>query len=269
MNQKSDHEVIGCGDYVPPGAFFEGLLRRKALTLFLEAVRTECPIALEKLESLVLPTYLRAMAVSNAKVRYRLRGMEHPDIVRRVELLKQLIQVPSSHPFLKELDESIMAWGCEFNVLGLPMAMDVALGTVAAWAHDSTLCPIGTWLLRPNPESSANKAIGMFTTVGWDPRFERRKAAAARMYQAVEDYLLFIENDIQERGWTKAPVKRHLRHFKWLAQFQVGGKPISKIGEPRERNAVKQGIDDAGELVAGEAWPGWRRKVQRGRPRHN
>lgn len=267
MAPKSIPVVLNCGDYIPSGGFFEEVGRRKALALFLDAVRRECPGTLAKLESLVLPVFRRAVKVCSEEVRKGLRLMADPHGIRRIEFLDQLMQRPKSHPVLNELNESLRIWGAEFNLVGLPIAMDVALGTVAAWAIKPKKVSVETWLVLPTPEPGANAAIPWFGTEGWDPRFERRKDAADRILKAAKEYLRAVETAVKVRGWKKAPVKRFLQHFEWLAQFQVGGKPVPNIGTADERTTIAQGIEAAGKLVAGKEWRHWRREVPKGRPK--
>lgn len=115
----------------------------------------------------------------------------------------------------------------------------------------------------------------------WDPTIERKSDAWQRITDKIEKRLRCYFDSLERTftqhaakkpmdepidalvGYRKTPRKRALKHFEWLARYQVLGWSYEQIAheKPLDRKTVEKGVKQAAELVGLALRP-----AHRGRP---
>jgi hypothetical protein len=187
-------------------------------------------------------------------------------------------------PALSELRANLKEWAERFRFT-LRALLDTTLATLAVWTFDPPTAGRDFCYRRPTAiRSWVNDHCQIpFTVAGWDPRFEPRAEAEARIGQALDSYLDSVEKHVRRKKcnrklvYARSPKKVCKEHFDWLALYQVAGLGYTAIGQrfksgdtdkAHRRRAIAAGVKSAGRLVAGDQWKAWLRPADRGgRPR--
>ena len=264
------------GDYYQPGSLAERQLRTNATAYFLEAIARHHPQVLHNLKESVLPAFRAAVN--------GLRGVECPDPTRqapiddlqatwpdvrvdkRVEHLTELIREHPCVVALGCLNVALRTWA-ERHHLTLPRLLETGLATVAAWHREKWRCRELLWnhwqAQQPEP---LELHCAPFSAPGWSPDGEPKEHARRRLLAAVEIYLDQVERQVRQDGWRPSPTRSEIEsHVQWLAQYQIDGTSINQIaGVEDQRKTIAAGIENAGELIAGDDWRWWKRQPAKG-----
>jgi hypothetical protein len=200
-------------------------------------------------------------------------------VVRRPEKLDELASQSPKAQHLRHLKNQLDEWANQYR-LNLPHLTDTALATVAAWLGDPGRAEQLLWNHYPatdfEPMIPTTKV--QFAVETWSPRGETEANARRRMQDSLlrqlHQYLAQVKADKAKLKWKPSPTKTEIgSHVGWLALYQVEGLSIGAIarrhlcggeGVETARKRIAVGIDSAGQLVAGDAWPSWKRGPSRG-----
>jgi hypothetical protein len=142
------------------------------------------------------------------------------------------------------------------------------------WPMEGDLTAVGSWLADQVAETFGSAAPVTFPPMAWNPRFESRAAAEARMRaeaeRAIKDHLDATKAQFAAAGAELTPTKTTgLEHFRWLVRYQVKRQSQRAIAKEvfRERQAVRTAITETAKLIGlpmrPAARPGRPRKSRR------
>lgn len=273
-----------------PGEFAwtarQGILDQMSLVwYFMQAVKQECPAVMDELARTALPAFRRAMKAVSTGFVTQLKSLANPGVIGQETLLKNWVASVEAPPALGSLwfvlDDWVRKYHLDLSVTVTALGereshrliFGISLATLAHWAKNSQARKRKDWcLMAPVGElaDSASSALAPFQAPAWDPRFEKRSDARARLIKAVTDYMDGVDADFQARDWPR-PARISVDHIRWLAKFQVKGTGYSTLAneENRDRATIKEGVEVAGKAVAGTdaAWKNWKRPTRAGRPK--
>lgn len=106
------------------------------------------------------------------------------------------------------------------------------------------------WVLNWQQIQAFNFGVPM-----WNPtrmtRAAYRKGALTRIERTLDRYCDSVENLLREQGYAPAPNRRELRHFEWLARYQVTEESFPAIAQSAqaEPGAVKMAVRRLAEYI--------------------
>jgi hypothetical protein len=272
------------GDFYEAGDLFETILRRNATAYFLSVIARNHRHVLCDLATHVLPAYREAVeelrTAGDAAVADELcQNWVLVQVVRRPEWLEELASRFPGSQHIRRLKNKLYEWANRYR-LNLPHLADTALATVAAWLGDPDRAEQLLWnhYQATDFEPMIPTAKVQFAVEAWSPRGETEANARRRLQESLlgqlDQYMAQVKADKAGLKWRPSPTKTEIEsHMGWLALYQVEGLSISEIarrcldkgeGVGTARKRIAAGIDSAGELLAGDAWPDWKRRPSRG-----
>jgi hypothetical protein len=183
-----------------------------------------------------------------------------------------------------DIGDQLFDWSERFH-LSADWLLRVAFETLSDWAKNDiplgdsiTKCPKLEWAVESIEPASAIPDFGERATFGFRTHGLRwfgpakglekivdfRERVTAEFNEALDEYLLALQPDLQNWGWLKTPDKRAIhQHVKILVRYQVLGENWSTLSQGKgNKGREKKAAADLARQIGIDL-----RQSTRGRPR--
>jgi hypothetical protein len=248
--------------FLAPGEFSRSDHRYERLTarkLFLDAVNEEFPRVLEDLSKNVLPLFRpfweRVVPEDKRMVSYLYFDQSWSSLYEKDEAEAAI-------------RDAVQCWGNESRLFD-EWCLDIAIETMSYWCT----CPPSmsggfSWFVGGEMiemRLSANEVRFAFEHRGWNPQMGWWRDVSANIEAAFKEQMVAYRQRVidlaTQRGLVPTTRKRpgHKdqedraadRHFRWLAQFQVGKWPYPKIWNTAgvDNETVRSGVQGTADFI--------------------